>query len=79
MNALFLAKCEFAASNYKAAVQWLQSADKILHQSISSSEEFDDGDNSSGVDHIGDLLAERTSLGKEVEELMPRYRAYFIG
>ncbi|KAM7534992.1 hypothetical protein Aperf_G00000093134 [Anoplocephala perfoliata] len=76
VNALFLAKCEFAASNYEAAIQWLKSADRLLHQSISPSEELGDGDSSSS---IGDLLAERPLLQKEVEELMPRYRAYFIG
>nr|CDS29355.1 regulator of microtubule dynamics protein [Hymenolepis microstoma] len=79
VNAIFLARCAYAESKYESAVRWLNSANRILSQATistdESSQELNENDSLS-VDHVGDLVAERPFLQKELEELLPLYRSY---
>ncbi|VDL16454.1 unnamed protein product [Hymenolepis diminuta] len=79
VNAIFLARCEYAESNYESAVRWLNSAGRILSQAIISSDETTqepDESDSSSVDHVGDLVAERPALRKELDQLLSLYMSY---
>lgn len=79
VNAIFLARCEYAESNYESAVRWLNSAGRILSQATISSDETthkpDEG-GSSSVDHVGDLAAEMPALRKELDQLLSLYMSY---
>ena len=87
MNAVFLAKCEFAASHYAEAMRWLNDAEDLLYNRTSASSVIiQDSSDTNGEDAnppsptppflIGDAAVEIPALIAEVETLKPRYRAY---
>ncbi|VDO16367.1 unnamed protein product [Rodentolepis nana] len=70
VNAIFLARCYYAESNYESAVQWLNSANRILNQAIISTDDDNsqevDENNSSSVEHVVPETVLRRSTSIEV-------------
>ncbi|VDM24424.1 unnamed protein product [Hydatigera taeniaeformis] len=83
INAIFLAKCEYAGSRYSEAMKWLEVAEQLLLCKGNSDENNQgsgggDSEVEKGLEtsNIKDAVVERPALLAEIETLKPRYRAY---
>ncbi|KAL5108802.1 Regulator of microtubule dynamic protein 3 [Taenia crassiceps] len=83
INAIFLAKCEYAGSHYAEAMKWLEVAENLLRCEDNGNESdhrAEDEDNEEErtlrTSRIRDAVVERPALLAEIEALKPRYRAY---
>ncbi|KAL5962826.1 Circulating cathodic antigen, partial [Taenia solium] len=83
INAIFLAKCEYAGSHYTEAMKWLETAESLLRCEDNSNESDQHAGGEDGEEgrtlrtsSIRDAVVERPALLAEIEALKPRYRAY---